>query len=273
MNFRKNINESIEVSVFLICFNHGKYIKDCIESILSQKTKFNFEVLIHDDASSDQSQEIIESYNKKDDRIKVILQSENQYSKGIKPFETLKSICKGKYIAWCEGDDKWNDPDKLQKQYDFMESNLDYSICYHSAVVINESGKVIRDSKVKEELKRDFSSKDLMKGKFSIPTQTSFFLSQFDIPRNYYQVINEDIYIFSTLGKLGKGKFLEDIKPACYRVHDGGVWSAVDKKPRMLSLANTYRRISENYLSNKDYYYSLYYFVRSLKAKYYHSKF
>lgn len=135
--------EKIMVSISCITYNHEKYIAEAIESFLNQKTNFKYEILIHDDASTDETSEIIRKYQEKyPDIIKPILQSENKYSKGIKridyKFNILRST--GKYIAMCEGDDYWTDPYKLQKQVDYMEKNDNCSMCFHAAekVTINK---------------------------------------------------------------------------------------------------------------------------------------
>jgi len=133
------------VSINCITYNHEKYIADAIESFLMQKTDFNFEILIHDDASTDRTPEIIKEYQEKyPDIVKPIYQKENQYSKGIKMcYEFNNKRAKGKYIAVCEGDDYWTDPYKLQKQIDFMESHEDCTLCFHNAEVVKTNGEKI----------------------------------------------------------------------------------------------------------------------------------
>lgn len=123
------------VTVVTLAFNQEKYIRQCLEGIVSQKTTFRFELIVHDDASSDNTANIIREYQQKYPFIvKAILQEENQYSKGGKiGARFIYPIAKGKYIAECEGDDYWCDPNKLQKQVDFLEKHLDYGLCYGMA--------------------------------------------------------------------------------------------------------------------------------------------
>ncbi len=129
--------ENIMVSVLCLCYNHENYIKDALEGFVKQKTTFPFEVLIHDDASTDKSAEIIREYEAKyPDIIKPTYQTENQYSKGIKIMRThLLPKIRGKYIAFCEGDDFWTDENKLQKQVDFLEANPEYTVCAHNTIL------------------------------------------------------------------------------------------------------------------------------------------
>ncbi len=139
------MSETIMVSIFCNTYNHERYIKDALESFLKQKTNFNFEVLVHDDASTDRTADIIREYEKKyPELIKPIYQTENQYSKKQAIISKLQnSRVKGKYIAFCEGDDYWTDDLKLQKQYDAMEAHPEFDMCAHGAVVVGEDGKTI----------------------------------------------------------------------------------------------------------------------------------
>lgn len=138
----------IAVSVICITYNHEKYIEKCLESFICQKTNFEYEVIVHDDASTDKTRDIIEKYSQKyPDIIKPIFQTENQYSKGVKITpKFVLPVVRGKYVAFCEGDDYWTDPLKLQKQYDALEENPDCYLCLHQVPFINELGKPISGS-------------------------------------------------------------------------------------------------------------------------------
>lgn len=128
------MKQNILVSICCITHNHEKYIRNAIEGFLIQETEFPIEIIIHDDASSDRTPEIIREYkNKNHSLFRIILQDENQWSKGEGSIYSrfVFPKARGKYIALCEGDDYWTDPLKLQKQIDFLESNLDYSVSSH----------------------------------------------------------------------------------------------------------------------------------------------
>lgn len=127
------------VSVVCITYNHEKYIKDAIESFLMQETTFPFEIIIHDDASTDGTAKIVKEYaNKYPDIIVPILQKENQYSKkvGIKD-SFISPLIRGDFVATCEGDDYWEDSQKLQKQVDFLINHGQYIACYHQVRVVD----------------------------------------------------------------------------------------------------------------------------------------
>ena len=127
------MSNDIKVSVFCLAYNHEKYIRQCLEGFVMQKTTFPFEVFVHDDASTDGTADIIREYAEKYPQIiKPTLQTENQFSKRIRIIRThLLPHAKGKYFAWCEGDDCWIDENKLQRQVDFLESHEDFVSCYH----------------------------------------------------------------------------------------------------------------------------------------------
>lgn len=127
----------IMVSIKCIAYNHDRYIRDTLEGFVMQKTNFRFEAIVHDDASTDGTAAIIREYAEKyPDIIKPIFETENQYSKHDGSLRRIMDeACKGKYIAFCEGDDYWIDPYKLQKQVNFLEKNLDYTMCWTDAYV------------------------------------------------------------------------------------------------------------------------------------------
>ncbi len=133
------MGKEIKVSIICNTYNHGPYIRDCLESFVVQKTNFAFEVLVHDDASTDNTADIIREYeNKYPELIKPIYQKENQYSQGRTPtinFQQPRAL--GEYIAFCEGDDYWIDPYKLQKQFDVMEAHPELDICTHKVKIIS----------------------------------------------------------------------------------------------------------------------------------------
>ena len=123
------------VSVRCITYNHEPYIAQALEGFLMQKTNFPFEVIVHDDASADRTAEIIREYEVRFPKIiKPIYETENQYSKRDDSLgRIMDAACKGKYIAFCEGDDYWTDENKLQMQVDFLEGNPEYGLCYTRA--------------------------------------------------------------------------------------------------------------------------------------------
>ncbi len=132
------------VTICCITYNHAAYIRECLNGFLMQETNFKFEVVIHDDASTDETQGIIKEYCEKYPNVfSPIFQHVNQYSRGIKSI--IQTFCvpqfRGKYVAMCEGDDYWIDPYKLQKQVDIMENNPNCSLVISNGISLNEITK------------------------------------------------------------------------------------------------------------------------------------
>lgn len=136
----------MEIVVSVVCnaYNHVKYIAEALEGFVTQRTDFAFEVLVHDDASTDGTADVIREYEKRyPDIIKPIYQTVNQYSQGVNISQTFQyNRVQGKYIAFCEGDDYWTDTDKLQKQVNALERMPECDICAHAASATRDGGIV-----------------------------------------------------------------------------------------------------------------------------------
>lgn len=129
------------LTIICIVYNHDEYLRQALEGFINQETKFKYEILIHDDASTDGSVEIIKEYQGKyPDRIRTILQKENQHSKGVRIFDIISKEVKSKYIALCEGDDYWSSNRKIERQIDFLEDNCEYSGSTHNTIIIGDNG-------------------------------------------------------------------------------------------------------------------------------------
>ncbi|PTS92382.1 hypothetical protein DBR27_19765, partial [Flavobacterium sp. HMWF030] len=130
--------DNIMVSVCVITYGHEKYIEQTIDGILMQEVDFDFELIISNDCSPDQTDEVVKSYLKdhpKSNKVKYFSHKKNMgaYQNFVFSLENSN----GKYIALCEGDDYWTNPLKLQKQVDFLESNPDFSICFTDYAVLS----------------------------------------------------------------------------------------------------------------------------------------
>ena len=128
----------MDVSVIILCYNHEKYIAQALESVLEQKTNFNFNIIIADDGSTDKTVEIISNYQAQNfDKI-ILLKSEKNKGVLANAVATISSI-KSKYIALLDGDDYWTFNGKLQAQYDFLENNKEYTGCFHNTNIVQQS--------------------------------------------------------------------------------------------------------------------------------------
>jgi glycosyltransferase involved in cell wall biosynthesis len=234
----------IGVSVLVLAFNHEKYIVDAIEGFINQETTFPYEVIIHEDASTDKTARIIEEYRVKyPNIIKPIYQKENQYSKCINiNDEHMLPLAKGKYIALCDGDDYWTDSHKLQKQYDAMENNPGCTMCLHKVLDVNENEKN-QDMKFipkKEYATGVISSKEF----FDILSTNDFFneVCYFFRREQYYEYQHnyplfaqkgmlcksDDMPMLLYFGQLGDVYYINE-NLATYRRFNAGSWSEKNK--------------------------------------------
>jgi glycosyltransferase involved in cell wall biosynthesis len=137
----------MKLSVCVPAYNHEHYIGQMLDGALMQKTTFDFEIVVGDDASTDATQQVIRDYIASyPGRIRAFLHTENQGPSSPREFAGRNNVlgllkaCNGEYVAMCEGDDYWTDPFKLQKQVDFLDAHVDYAITHHNAKVIYEDG-------------------------------------------------------------------------------------------------------------------------------------
>lgn len=182
-------DEAPLVSVSVITYNHGKYIRQCLDGILMQKVNFPYEILIHDDASPDDTADIIREYwEKYPTVIKPILQTENRYSRGLPISKLNYDRAKGKYIAFCEGDDYWTDDGKLQMQVDFLEEHGEYVGTAHNVRTIDQNYQVLDESKHCYPIRpaHVFGKEDAVK--FQLVGQTASLLH-----RNIFPTLSEEI--------------------------------------------------------------------------------
>lgn len=244
------------VSISCITYNHAPYIRQCLEGFFMQQCDFEYEILIHDDASTDGTSEIIREYQEKyPEIIKPIIQTQNQWSQGIRGMMARFNFprAKGKYIALCEGDDYWTDPLKLQKQVEFLEKNEDYVLTGHNASIIDDQGNLILERKNTSFTKDvDFSKEDLKKGKFHLTLTLVFRNIELPYNEKLKKVGNGDKVLVSMLGHYGKGRYMEDITPAVYRVHSGGMWSILNEYARQKMSKKTITALKNFYIQKKD---------------------
>ncbi len=259
------------VSVCVQTYNHEKYIKDCLDSILEQKTNFEFEIILGEDDSQDKTREIcIEYANLNQDKIRLFLRDRQTTQLKDKKGNLLRRLngiftrmdARGKYIALCEGDDYWTDPLKLQKQVDFLEGNPDYGICFTNGKVkeFNKSYLIYQNQSPDGANYKSFPIPDattdienLANGNY-IHTPGVLFRNIFlknEYPKYLQKVTIGDWPLYMSVAKIGKIGFINQ-DTFCYRVHHGGVYSKVNKtKKYQMTLGQFAPILEENYFSDK----------------------
>ncbi|NVJ46713.1 MAG: glycosyltransferase [Cytophagia bacterium] len=237
--------EGILVSVVVTTYNHEAYISEAIESFLMQRTNFRVEILINDDASTDDTPIILGEYEQKYPAlIKVWYQNINQYSQGKKPwFHVLFPNARGKYIAICEGDDYWTDCLKLQKQVEFLEANHDFSGVFHNTAFLDEREPDLEARPWRTYECDVFNSKDIFRKTSLFHTSSYVFRSvavntEFLIKQN---IKSNDMLLLGVISKYGKLKFLNELM-SVYRKNARGVtskWSDVEFHRDRIELNNS----------------------------------
>lgn len=214
-------------------FNHENYIRDCIEGVLLQKTTFPVQVLIHDDCSTDKTGKIVREYELRYPKlIKAYYQEENTYRKPDRHEfrKTFKDWRIGKYEAICEGDDYWTDPLKLQKQVDFLERNLDCSMCFHAANLINENkneaSKIKRPRNIPADSKFEMKDAILGGGAFMSTNSMLFYRKHInDFPEWIQKAPVGDLPLTLLLASKGNLGYIDEVM-SVYRVNAVGSWSS-----------------------------------------------
>ncbi len=218
------------VSVYCMTYNQEKTIAETIESILAQKTDFSYELIIHDDASTDGTTEIVKHYAEAyPEIIRPIFQKENQYFKCnlIKTF--IHPIARGAFIAICEGDDYWTDPAKLQKQAEYMLSDPQCMLCFHAVQQLNADGTLMNFRPIKKTGKVE-PSLIIRRGGMFCPTVSCMFRKE--VMDTWPQFRDEaDVYDYPAqvlAVSMGNAYYIDSIM-GVYRFASEGSWTAQHK--------------------------------------------
>ena len=248
------MKKKIEVSILCMVYNHEKYLRECLNSLVNQKTTFAYEILVHDDASKDNSKKIIEEfYHKYPSKIVPVYEEENQYSKGVKiNQEILLPKARGKYFCFCEGDDYLISNHKLQMQYDFLEKHPDYSFCVHNSIAVNEQGEKIYDIFPLKE-GGDLTCEDFIKNKGEFVATNSIFSRMslaLNLP-NYFKNMTLDYIWQIYLSSCGKTYCLKE-QLSAYRFNRAGSWSERNFNDREFSISFKRKLVHELNLMNEE---------------------
>lgn len=271
VEFQNNSPDSPLVSVCIQTYNHVDFIEEALDGILSQKTNFQFEILLGDDGSLDGTRELcIKFAERYPEKIRLFLHHrENNIQVASKPtgiFNSLYNVfsSKGQFIAYCDGDDIWTDQYKLQKQIEYLKSHPKVVVTYHKIKLIDETGNYLSNYSYFRESEKDFSEIELKQSINQPPTSTWCFRNLIrDIPPEFIKVINADNFWISLLGQYGSGKFIEEIKPSFYRIHSGALWNSTDKEKKLEAKRNTYFQMSSYYRTTKNHDLAIYFQKRA----------
>ncbi|WP_255498726.1 glycosyltransferase [Dysgonomonas sp. ZJ709] len=209
--------KDIMVSICMVTYNHEKFIAEAIDSIVMQQTNFQFELIIGEDCGPDKTREICIAYQQKyPEIIKLNFQDKNVGAQ--QNFMNTYNLCKGKYIALCEGDDYWTDMHKLQKQVDFLEQHSDFVMCAHASQTYMDGE--FKDCTIDKSV---LTFDDIIAEDWGIMTASILFKKEaFDVPEWFTKIRNGDFGLQLLLSIKGKIGYLSD-NMSVYRQHPGGI--------------------------------------------------
>ena len=234
-------NEDVLVSVICEVYNHEPYLRECLEGFVMQQTNFLYEILIHDDASTDGSVAIIREYEQKYPNLfKPIYQKENQYSKGVSIWRDIQiPRAQGKYIAICEGDDYWTDPLKLQKQVDILEADETLMACCTDCSVVDNHSALLKEKRggvVKGDIQGRYNLRDFFRDNHQYPTLSVVYRRAHtrEVQQKHAHTINAflgDWTLWICLLIYGDMYFLDEVTCA-YRINPTSVTHTVNRVAR-----------------------------------------
>ena len=243
------MNSKITLSICMITYNHESFIEEAINSILTQQTDFDFELVISNDKSTDKTDEIVQqiiSNHPKANLIKYFNQKQNlgMYDN----FMFALNQCKGKYIALCDADDYWTDNTKLQKQVDLLEQYPELSFCFHKAYrfdILDET----RNKIYPENTPNEIIDAEMFFNIPTIPTASLVYRNQIQFPKLVHS--HADMLLYAALLSIGKAGFIME-KMSAYRLHPKGVSSTynqnwyLERRISELKIEKNYKGFSKN---------------------------
>ncbi len=244
------------LSIVCLAFNHEAFIGLALESFLAQVTRFEVEIIVADDCSTDGTASIVERLQPRvGPRLRLLRSPVNL---GVtRNLRRALAACRGRYIAFCEGDDYWRGHDKLQTQVDFLEANAAYVLTFHDATMFDMDGHTY-GVQLPRSLQHDATPGELIATR-PISTLTTCFRNVLEpLPLELDQAPALDLCLWSLLGHHGAGKYLPQIEPAMYRLHSGGMFSMQGERNRhlmtaqsLLCLARMYGRLGQPELGDR----------------------
>lgn len=234
------------VSIVCPTFQHAGFIEDALRGFLGQVTDFPFEVLVRDDASTDGTADIVRDYTLRfPNIIRAVLETENRYPQ-VRPASVLGPMVRGDFIATCEGDDYWIDPNKVQIQRDGLVAHPAFVASHHRVAVV-ESDVVVRPEKRAKRQCRDFTARELARGARIITS--SVMRRNVTLLKSNDPALGIDLWTRARLGLHGGARWEGHIAPSVHRLHAGGVWSGRTEVERARAQSESFARFANEFRS------------------------
>ena len=240
----------IKVSVLMITYNHEKFIEEAVLGVLNQKCNFEFELVIANDNSPDNTDIVIRKLLEKSANRKRIKYTKHKNNKGPNSnFMWAFNNSSGKYIAMCEGDDYWTDPKKLQKQVDFLDNNLDYNICVHNTDTMKDA-ELLKKEWRWDPKRTTFTAIDYIYSLF-FHTSSAIFRKEASSKNILHpNILQGDMALFLSVINDKKVFFMEE-SMSVYRLHPGGITNSPNHKSYELEYKSLLYILEKfNFLSN-----------------------
>lgn len=214
------------LSVAMPTYRHEKFIAQAVQSALAQHTNFEIEIVIGEDCGPDRTREIIIGLQQAyPDKIRLLLHEQNQGLLGKNNTVQIFNACRGKYIAFLEGDDYWTVPNKLQRQVDYLEQHPNIVAAAHDVMVVDENGGQTTSSLAQPQHKTNITLTDLFWANWAPSMSTVFRRGLFgDFPAWFYELRMTDWPLAILNAQFGDIHYMPKVM-AAYRVHSGGIWS------------------------------------------------
>jgi glycosyltransferase involved in cell wall biosynthesis len=233
----------MKLSVMMITYNHERFIAQALESILAQRVDFEYEIVVGEDCSTDNTREILKDFQRLNPgRIVSILRTKNIGA--ISNFAATIAACRGRYLAVLEGDDYWTDQNKLQKQVEFLDSHPDFAICCHRVRFLDEMGTL--DFEVHPSFSGSYTIEDLLRMNFVISCSAVLRRELIGpLPSWFFGLALGDWPLFALVATQGKVEVLDEIM-ATYRVHSAGIWSSRSIAFRLREISRMLRALDRH---------------------------
>jgi glycosyltransferase involved in cell wall biosynthesis len=242
VTFRRGIR--MKLSVVMVTYNHEKFIAQAIESILAQRVNFDYEIVIGEDLSTDNTRAIVLDFARRyPERIRTLSRDRNIGA--MRNFVQTIAACRGQYLAFLEGDDYWTSPDKLQKQVDFLDAHYECAICCHKVRYLYELGSAEFDI-FPTRASGKYTIEDLLKSNF-VMTCSMVLRRELigPIPKWIFHMKLGDLPICALAARHGTIELMDE-NMATYRVHAGGTWSSLPSMTRLREGSRVLRALDKH---------------------------
>lgn len=237
--------DDVKVSVIVTTYNHERFVRQAVESVLAQRTDFNFEVLLADDCSTDGTLAPLRQYERdRPDRVRVVVSSENRGDQGMRFFGDVLCLCRGEFMAWLDGDDFWTSPEKLQAQADYLDAHGDCAMCFHDVEQVDAAGTEVLGHVRPDAGRQDPTIADLLRFNFVGSCSPMFRTAALcPLPTWYFTMPWGDWPAFLIAAQHGRIAYLDGPPMGAYRIHQGGSWSGMDAMRRERLLIEFYGKL------------------------------